>query len=178
MKNFIAKFIDIMIGVVLGLGFQWWPDLRSPWQYVAFLFFYVDIIDYWIDYGPSLRKFPPKREYDVVIDVAIAFAIFLCIFSTKLTVSNFLISYGVFTVLDLIFQLRIRKEYPSIQGNDKSFVATWIYIDAIIIAICGALIALSYSGALTPLIIISVFIAIKIVLRIYASTQYKKIYFS
>ena len=43
MKDFSLKFIDIMIGVVLGLGFQWWPLLQEPWQYVAFIFVYLNI---------------------------------------------------------------------------------------------------------------------------------------
>jgi len=32
LKNFSLKFVDIMVGIVLGLGFQWWPELHEPWQ--------------------------------------------------------------------------------------------------------------------------------------------------
>ena len=69
-----------MIAVVLGLGFQWWPALTEPWHYIAFIFVYVDIVDYWMDYGPSLKKFPPKREIDIILDILIMFALFLYIF--------------------------------------------------------------------------------------------------
>jgi hypothetical protein len=91
-KNFSVKFIDMMIGIVLGLGLQWWVNLESTWQYVAFVFCYFDITDYWIDYGPSLKKFPPKREIDVFLDVAIAFSLFFYIYTTQVSVFYFLIS--------------------------------------------------------------------------------------
>ena len=44
-----------MVGVVLGLGFQWWPLLKEPWQYTAFIFVYLDIVDYWIDRSEERR---------------------------------------------------------------------------------------------------------------------------
>ena len=39
--TFGPKFMDVMVGVVLGLGFQWWPDLREPWQFLAFVLVYL-----------------------------------------------------------------------------------------------------------------------------------------
>src|SRR5687768_14211625 len=99
MKNFSLKFIDIMIGIVLGLGFQWWIILQQPWQYIAFVFVYFDIVDNWIDYSHSLKKFPPKREIDVFLDLSIMFVFFLYIYTTQLTIVYFLITFIVFKVL-------------------------------------------------------------------------------
>lgn len=66
-RDFGVKFVDIVLGVILGLGFQWWPMLHEPWQYVAFVFVYLNLIDFWIDYTPAMKKYPLKSEIDVFI---------------------------------------------------------------------------------------------------------------
>ena len=100
-----------MIGIVLGLGFQWWPNLHEPWQYAAFIFVYLDIIDYWIDYSPSLKKFPPKSELSLFVDVGIMFILFLYIYATQLTVVYFLSASIALSILDLLWMLRAQHEY-------------------------------------------------------------------
>src|SRR4051812_14495728 len=111
MKNFSLKFLDIMVGIVLGLGFQWWVALQYPWQYVAFIFVYFDIVDYWIDYSPSLKKWPPLRELDVFLDISIMFSLFLYIYSTQLTIAYFLTTFIAFKLLDYFWLLSSKHEY-------------------------------------------------------------------
>ena len=112
-NEFSIKFIDIMIGVILGLGFQWWPNLSEPWQYAAFILVYIDVIDYWIDYAPSLKKFPPKFELDLLLDVAIMFTLFLYIYATQQSIVYFLVAFVVLRLLDSFWLLRANREYPT-----------------------------------------------------------------
>lgn len=165
-----------MIGIVLGLGFQWWPNLHEPWQYAAFIFVYFDIADYWIDYSPSLKKFPPKRELDVILDIAIMFLLFLYIYATQLTILYFLTVYAIFSVLDFIWLLRARKEYQLI-NTDKIYIDSWIRFNVIEVILALGLIGTNIFFNLGPAVIIAIFIILRIAMRILASLQYKRIYF-
>ncbi|OGI68836.1 hypothetical protein A3A05_02425 [Candidatus Nomurabacteria bacterium RIFCSPLOWO2_01_FULL_41_12] len=176
MKNFSLKFIDVMIGIVLGLGFQWWLVLDSTWQYVAFIFVYLDIVDNWIDYSPSLKKFPPKREIDVFLDLGIMFTFFLYIYSTQLTIIYFLTVFIVFKILDYFWLWSSEKEYKS-TGIDKLFLDTWMRFNIFEAIITGILIAVTLLFSIQPLIIIIIFIVIRIITRILASLRYKKVHF-
>ncbi|MBI4084933.1 MAG: hypothetical protein HY432_00225 [Candidatus Liptonbacteria bacterium] len=177
MKNFSLKFIDILIGMVLGLGFQWWPLLQYPWQYMAFIFVYFDIVDYWIDYSPSLKKFPPKREIDVMLDVAIMFVLFLYIYATQLTVVYFLAAFIIWRVLDYFWLLSSKYEYSPV-GTDKLFVDTWMQFNLIEAAIAAVLIGGAILFSIESLIIVIAFIVFRVIVRILASMRYKKVHFA
>ncbi|MBI2097233.1 MAG: hypothetical protein HYT40_03770 [Candidatus Sungbacteria bacterium] len=170
------RFIDVMIGVILGLGFQWWPNFTELWQYIAFIFVYLDITDYWIDYSPSLRKFPPKREVDILIDMAIMFSIFLYIYSTQLTITYFLYSYILFNIFDIIWLGRAYLEY-SPSNADSLFLKAWILFNGIEIIYTLGIVFLAMWGPTTALIAISIFIALRVITRILASLMYKRVYF-
>ena len=177
MKNFSLKFMDIMMGLVLGLGFQWWPALKEPWQYAAFVFVYLDIVDYWIDYSPSLKKFPPKRELDVLLDVGIMFTLFLYIYSAQLTIIYFLSVFAVFMILDFLWLLSSKREY-SPTGTDKLFVDAWLRFNLIEAAFAACLTGFVFIFPLPPLITLIIFITFRVVTRILASLQYKKVHFA
>jgi len=177
MKNFSLKFLDIMVGIVLGLGFQWWPALQQPWQYIAFLFVYLDIIGYWIDYAPSLKKFPPKREIDVLLDVGIMFVLFLYIYATQLTITYFLTTFIILRVLDYLWLLSSKHEFHP-TGTDKLFVDTWMQFNLIEAAVTMGLVGLISFVPMQPIIIIGVFIVFRVVVRVVASLRYKKVHFA
>ncbi len=166
-----------MVGVVLGLGFQWWPALHQNWQQLLFVFVYFDVIDYWIDYNPSLKKFPPKREIDVILDISIVFALFLYIYSTQLAIQNLFVAFVLFKALDFIWLWSSKVEYRP-TGENKDFVDTWLEIDAVEILITSGLIFLGLNHALSPLLLTTGFIFIRVALRIAASWRYKKIHFA
>lgn len=177
MKDFGLKFIDIMIGVILGLGFNWWPNLKETWQYAAFIFAYLDIVDYWIDYSPSLKKFPPKREVDLILDVAIMFSLFLYIYSAQLAIFNFLAYFILWRAIDLLWLLRAKYQHK-LENRDRLFVDTWIAFDAVEITVAASLIFLNYATIFTSLTIIAIFVLARIAIRILASFRYKKVYFA
>src|SRR3989338_7245142 len=177
MKNFSIKFIDIMVGVVLGLGFQWWPLLKEPWQYAAFIFVYLDIVDYWIDYSPSLKRFPPKSEIDVMLDVGIMFSLFLYIYATQLTLVYFLAAFVVFKVLDYLWLLSSKYEYHP-TGAEKLFVDTWLAFNLVEAIVAIILIVVMLSVAVPELMFLLVFIAFRVIMRIFASVKYKKVHFA
>lgn len=176
MKNFAIKFIDIMIGIILGLGFQWWPNLIGPWQYVAFVFIYLDIIDYWIDYSPALKKFPPKSEIDFMADIGIMFSLFLVIFATQTTLVYFLISFIVFRVIDTLWLLRVRYQYHPI-GLDKVFVDTWIRFNLTELVFSLLIAAAAWFELWSVLNLLIIFIILRIITRVLASLQYKEVHF-
>lgn len=176
MKNFSLKFIDILIGLVLGLGFQWWPLFQHPWQYAAFIFVYLDIVDYWIDYAPSLKKFPPKREVDVMLDISIMFALFLYIYSTLISVTYLFIVFIVWRILDYFWLLSSKHEYHP-TGLDKIFVDTWMQFNLLEALVTAGLIGMYLFYPVAPLTLLIVFIVFRIAIRILASFRYKKIHF-
>lgn len=173
MKTFSLKFIDVMIGVVLGLGFQWWIELSQVWQYVAFVFVYLDVVDYWIDYAPSLKKFPPKKEIDIFLDLAIMFILFFYIYTTQLTIIHFLATFCVFKLLDYLWLWSSKREYHP-TGNDKIFVNTWMKFNLVEIVLTVGLIVAFWIFSLKPLLAISIFIIFRMILRVLASFRYKK----
>ncbi len=166
-----------MVGVVLGLGFQWWPLLQEPWQYVAFVFAYLDVVDYWIDYSPSLKKFPPKREIDVLLDIGIVFTLFLYIYATLISITYFLTAFVALKVLDYFWLLSSKYEYQP-AGTDKLFVDTWLRFNLIEVCITIILIGLAFIIPISHLIILAIFIVFRLIMRILASWQYKKVHFS
>jgi hypothetical protein len=174
-KNFSTKFIDIMIGIILGLGFQWWPNLKEPWQYVAFIFVYLDVVDYWVDYGPSLKKFPPKKEIDVLLDLAICFSLFLYIYSTQYTVVYFIMALGLVKIFDFIWLLSSKLEYKP-DGFNLKYLDTWMFTDGLEIMISAIIVLIASVVSLPSLSILIVFILARLGMRIYASFGYKKIY--
>jgi len=176
MKDFALKFIDIMIGIVLGLGFQWWPDLREPWQYAAFIFAYLSVIDYWIDTAPALKKYPPKRELDLILDVAIMFALFLFIYSTRESILYFFITFIVFRVIDFLWILRVKWEYEPMQ-HDGLVINTWLSFNSAEIIAASGLVLLNFVYPLSPLILLSIFIIFRLISRIFSSFRYKRVYF-
>src|SRR3989344_4227887 len=130
MKGFVLKFIDIMIAIILGLGFQWWPNLIEPWQYVAFFFAYFSIVDYWIDYIPALKKYPPKSEVGLLADILVLFSMFLLIYSAQKNIAYFFIAFIVFRAVDFVWMWRIRREY-ALSEKDIIFFNTWLTFEII-----------------------------------------------
>lgn len=175
-KNFSLKFVDIMLGIVLGLGFDRWALLQHTWQYIAFVFVYLDIVDYWIDYSPSLKKFPPKREIDVFLDVAIMFSVFLYIYATKFAIVYFLAAFIVFRIFDYLWLLSSRREFRP-TGTDKLFLDTWINFNLAEIFITLGLIVINHIFTIEPLAVLITFMLFRVIVRIFASLRYKKVHF-
>lgn len=176
-KNFSIKFIDIMIGIILGLGFQWLVNLREAWQVVAFIFVYIDIVDFWIDYGPALKKFPPKKEIDVFLDLAICFALFVYIYSTQFLVLYFLAAFVVIKILDFFWLLSSKLEYRPV-GFDKKYLDTWMTTDVAEIFLTVFLATVALIIKLEDIWVVSVFIILRITMRVFASTKYGRVYLS
>lgn len=178
MKDFAYKFMDIMMGVVLGLGFQWWPNLHEPWQFAAFIFAYIIIIDYWVDTAAALKKFPPKRELDIVLDVATMFSFFLFIYYAQATIIHFLAVFVAFRILDALWIFRVKNEY-SLTPHDDLVMNTWLVADFIEAAVAASLIAANYFlSKQTPIMLLAIFVSLWLVTRIWSSLRYKRIYFA
>lgn len=176
LKDFSLKFVDVMIGVVLGVGFQWWPELKEPWQYLAFVFVYLNLVDYWIDYSPMMRTFPIKREIDVIIHTFIVFTMFLLIYSTTQSINQLLIAFILYRVLDITWIWRMKTAHHA-SSHDLKFVHGWRTQDLREISFCVLLLGLSIFFSLSAIWIILLFAAIRLLTRIFASLQYKALYY-
>lgn len=166
--------MDIMIGVVLGLGFQWWPNLSETWQFLAFILAYLLIVDYWIDTGSALKKFPPKRELDIILDVTVMFSFFLFIYSTQATIEYFLWAFILFRILDIFWILRVKAEYKPTH-HDELVMNTWMFADCAEILSAFALLSLESRG-IAPLSLLGAFIVVWLVIRVVSSLRYKKVF--
>ena len=176
LRDFSLKFIDIMIGVVLGIGFQWWGDLRETWQFIAFLFVYLNLVDYWIDYSPTVKRFPLKREIDVILHTYILFMMFYIVYATKLSISSFLVGYILYRVGDLFWIWRMFKEYKE-KKRDKKFLFGWLGSDVFEIAVCAVLLLINLNFQIAPLALLLIFIVLRLASRILASVYYKEVYY-
>lgn len=177
MKQFQLKFIDVMVGVVLSLGFQWWPALNEPWQYLAFVFTYLSLIDYWIDYNPVAKKYALRLEIDVIIHTVIIFSMFLLIFATQKSLPYFLMSFMVYRIADILWLWRIKSEHK-ILHDDIKFMDTWLFYDAIEAIVAFGLYFLSSYYIFNPIIILIVFICIRAITRFMSSVKYKKVFYA
>ena len=177
LKDFSLKFVDIMVGIVLGLGFQWWPELREPWQYVAFIFVYFDIVDYWIEYSPSLKKWPPKKEIDVMLDIAIMFSLFLYIYSTQLTIIYFLGSCILLRVFDYFWLLSSKLEFHP-TGADKVYIDTWLKLNFVVVVGSGVILFIAHYTSISALNILFLYFITRLTVRVFASLSYKKVHYT
>lgn len=177
MKNFGLKFIDIMVGVVLGLGFQWWPNLTNGWQYAAFIFAYIDIVDYWIDYAASLKRFPPKREIDLMLDVAIIFTLFLYIYSTQLTIVYFFLAFVLFRVFDTLWSVRALREYD-LTNKDTLYLRTWSKLNVCEMALTLFAVYVNYQWIVDPALLLTAYIVFRIITRTIAGFVYGRLHLS
>ncbi len=164
-----------MIGIVLGLGFQWWPDLKEPWQYIAFIFAYLSIVDYWVDTSAALKKYPPKKELDLILDIGIMFTLFLLIYASLKTVPYLLTTFVVFRTFDSLWIIRRTHEHADMA--DKHIFNVWLKFNTIEALLAIVLIVLSLSHLLPPLSALLIFIILRIVSRVATSFRYKKVYF-
>ena len=176
-KDFSLKFVDIMVGIVLGTGFQWWLELREPWQYIAFVFVYLDIVDYWIEYSPTLKKWPPKKEIDVMLDIAIMFSLFLYIYATQASIIYLLGTCILLRVLDFFWLFSSKLEFNP-AGMDRIYVDTWLKLNIYIATASGAILLLAHYSSISALNILFIYFASRLIFRVMASVRYKKIHYT
>ena len=112
-----------------------------------------------------------------MLDVAIIFTMFLYIYSTQLTITYFLVSFGAFRIIDTFSLIRARREYhPS--GREKKFVHAWIAMNIAEMLYTAGLLIVAIQFAFSPLMLLGMYIALRLATRIIASLHYKEVYFS
>ena len=166
-----------MVAVVLGLGFQWWPQLKEPWQYLAFIFAYLNLVDYWIDYNPTAKRYALKLEVDVVLHTLIIFGMFLLVFAAQKSLSYFLFSFAFYRVADILWLWFIKYKHKTLAG-DLVFINTWLLSDIVetLAALAFGLLALYES--FFPIYFLIAFVTIRIITRLMSSVRYKKIFYA
>lgn len=176
-EKFQLKFIDVMVAVVLGLGFSWWPELNEPWQYLAFIFAYLNLVDYWVDYNPTAKKYSLKLEVDVVLHTLIIFGMFLLVFATQKSLSYFLLSFVFYRVADILWLWFIKAKHKRLAG-DLVFINTWLFSDIVEALVALGFGWLAFNESFTPLYLLIAFVVIRIFTRLISSARYKKIFYA
>ncbi len=175
--KFQLKFIDVMVGVVLGLGFNWWPQIQEPWQFIAFFFAYLTAIDYWIDYNPVAKKYPLRIQLDVILHTMIIFGMFLLIFAPQKTLSYFLFSFAFYRLADIIWIWVIKKEHR-VPKEDLIFMNTWTVQDTVEMLAAVILATIAVQENQSPVLLLLIFIAIRALTRFVSSARYKRVFFA
>ena len=175
-KSIKLKILFTLI-IILGLGFQWWAELREPWQYLAFVFAYLNIIDYWIDYNPLAKKYTLKLEIDVILHTIIIFSMFLLIFGTQKTLAYFLIAFAFYRLADILWIWRIKKEHR-VPHSDLIFLNTWFKYDFVEMFVCIGLYFLIGQDILSQMSILVMFVCIRVITRFIESKSYKKVFYA
>ncbi|MEK7187754.1 MAG: hypothetical protein AAB691_02835 [Patescibacteria group bacterium] len=176
-QGFQLKFIDIMVAVVLGLGFQWWPELKEPWQYIAFIFAYFNLVDYWIDYNPAAKKYTLGLEIDIVLHTLIIFSMFLLVFSAQQSLSYFLFAFGFYRATDILWLCMIKAKHKKVTG-DIVYVNTWLVSDIVESSVALGLGVVALYEIIAPLYILISFVLIRVCTRLLSSVRYKKIFYA
>lgn len=176
MKDFSIKFSNVMVGIVLGLGFRSWTDLHEIWQYIAFVFIYLNLIDYWVDYSPLLKRYPFRREIDVILHFAIVFLMFYMVYSILGSVVQVLFAFALFRLLDIIWMQRIERAHK-ITPHDRKFFQSWTKYE--FLEFIGALSLAIILGFVQwePVVGLIIFVVLRLVMRILASATYSAVYY-
>ena len=127
-------------------------------------------------YGPSLKKFPPKKEIDVLLDVSIVFAMFLFIFTAQLQIWNFLSAYILLMVFDYFWLFSSDREYKPL-GHDKLYLETWMRLHVVEVIFATMLIlAAKFVLFTAPTVVLIIFIIFIVVVRLWGSFRYRRAY--
>lgn len=114
------KFLDVMFGAVIALGFNEWfrvpehtyQSLLSPSVELGiFLFSYLVLIDVWIKYDPTIRQFPTKHPHLLIIDMLLVLTMFFLVHSSIFNFQNFLGTVVILRALGALLSQRIIMEY-------------------------------------------------------------------
>ncbi len=112
-----------------------------------------------------------------MIDVAIMFALFFYIYAVQLTIIHFLLAFSLLRFFDFLWLLRARGQYHP-TAFENAFVRAYLLADAVEVLVAFAFIAFIGIKAVPVLATLIAFIAFRILARIWASFQYKRVYFA
>ncbi len=117
------KFLDVMFGAVVALGFgQWFSVPERPMlSLAAFLFAHIILIDIWINYDPTVRKFPTKRPYMLILDLALIFSMAFLIHYSMLDLQKFLMSIVALRLIGVAWSERPLQEYK-MKKSDTAYL--------------------------------------------------------
>ncbi len=107
------KFLDVMFGAIIAIGFGQWFAVseRESLFFVSFLFAHVMLIDVWVNYDPTVRKFPTKNPYFLILDLALIFTMSFLIYYSMFNLQRFLLSIIALRLVGVFWSERPLKEY-------------------------------------------------------------------
>lgn len=176
-REFSRKYADIMIGIVLVLGFQWWFNLRQAWQFIAFIFVYLNLVDYWIDSSRLFRKFPLQRKTDVILYTFIIFSMFFMIYATQRSILTLLFAFALYRAGDLAFLNGVKREHRS-GSREASFIESWIRYETVETMGAGLLLFIGLLTSVAPALLFVFFIILRAITRTIASLTYNTAYYT
>ncbi len=125
------KFLDVMFGAVMALGFTEWfkvpehtsQSLLTPTVELGmFLFSYLILIDMWIKYDPTMRRFPTKHPHLLIIDLFMVFTMFFLVHNSIFNNRNFLGTIVVLRAVGSLWSQRTMMEYKLAKKHLEYFL--------------------------------------------------------
>ncbi len=117
------KFLDVMFGAIIALGFGQWFSVaeRDTIFFISFVFAHIMLIDVWINYDPTIRKFPTKNPYFLILDLTLIFTMTFLIYYSMFSLQKFLVAVVALRLIGVVWAERPIREYK-IRGTDKSYL--------------------------------------------------------
>ncbi|MBI2084970.1 MAG: hypothetical protein HYT71_00475 [Candidatus Aenigmarchaeota archaeon] len=168
------KFLDVMFGAIIALGFGQWFSVpeREIIFFIAFVFAHTILIDVWINYDPTIRKFPTKNPYFLILDLALIFTMAFLVYYSMFNLQRFLVSAAVLRTIGILWSERPLKEYK-IRGSDSSYLK-YVRKRNFFEAAAFALLAYAYA-AIDPSAATVAMIPVWVIFRLYDSSHIKNI---
>ncbi|MEW6619421.1 MAG: hypothetical protein AB1422_08830 [bacterium] len=158
-SKYLFSFIDVMYGVILGIGFSNFEKISSAMGYILFFFTYIVVVSDWIIvHETDFEKPYSETKWRFATDTIILFVIYKLIYTSSskeityywIWVSGLFILYSFWDIL--LFFEHGRKKAPT-------KVKVWIITDSIGVVIF-VLFAILVLLGLIPYTLLTIFIPI------------------
>ncbi|MBI4168188.1 MAG: hypothetical protein HY515_04485 [Candidatus Aenigmarchaeota archaeon] len=168
------KFLDVMFGAIIAIGFGQWFAVsdRATVFFAAFLFAHIMLIEIWINYDPTVRKFPTKNPYFLILDLALIFNMSFLIYYSMFDLQKFLMSIIALKVVGGLWAERPLKEYK-IRGSNLSYLK---YIrKRNLLETVPFLFLYHLAGRLDPSVLLTMIVFVWLAFRVYDAARVENI---
>ncbi len=168
------KFLDVMFGAIIAIGFgQWFAVAERPSIFfIAFLFAHIMLIEVWINYDPTIRRFPTKNPYFLILDLALIFTMSFLIYYSMFDLNKFLLAIIVLKAVGGLWAERPLKEYK-IKGSNLSYLKYMRKRNSL--EILPFLFIFYLSDKLSPNVLLTLVIAAWMAFRLYDAARIKNV---
>ncbi|MBI4177014.1 MAG: hypothetical protein HY516_01470 [Candidatus Aenigmarchaeota archaeon] len=168
------KFLDVMFGAIIAIGFGQWFSVseRANIFFAAFIFAHIMLIEIWINYDPTVRKYPTKNPYFLILDLALIFTMSFLIYYSMFDLQKFLVSVIALKAVGGLWAERPLKEYK-IRGSNLSYLKYMRKRNSL--EMLPFLFLFSLSGKLDSNVLLTLIIVTWVAFRLYDAARVKNV---